>query len=257
MSGILRATSAAALALPLLAPTAAYADRWSSPDEIGDVEGWTYDPEPKPCGTFIDVDGSAETNSDITRLSVRHTRRAVILTTRVARLDRRLEQSVSLYVRSEDRGWWLDVDRFKTHSGNWRVMTFMAREPKLPDPDDVEGCGIGISLIDVGCRTTGTVDFEHDLIRLTVPRQCMGNPRWVRVGADASQFVEPEDPDSEAWTTFSDEWDDGVELSPWMPPFGPRVRATVGAPTGAAKTDTSRGQERHFVVRRDGILTRR
>lgn len=263
MSRVLRAACAAVLSLVLLAPTVAHADRWTSPDEIGDVEGWTYDPEPKPCGTDIEVDGSDESNTDITGLAVRHTRRTMIITTRFAGLEPGLEQWVALYVRSDDGGWWLDVDRFQTRSGSWRVTTFMAEEPRLPDPDDVEGCGIGIALMDVGCRTEPLVDFDRDLIRLVVPRRCMGNPRWVRVGADAYRFVEPTDPDDESFTVFSDEWDGGVELSYWMPPFGPRVRATTGALLGdpavgdPAVAPSTRGQRRHLVVRDGDIFARR
>lgn len=256
MPGMFRAAGAAALTLSLLAPTAAYADHWASTDAERDVEGWRYDPEPKPCGEFIEVDGTAETHEDITRLSVRHTRRAMIVTTRFRDLDRTLEHTLSLYVRSAERGWWLDVDRYQNRNGHWRVLTFMAREPKLPDPDDIEGCGIGISLTDIGCRISHEVDFDADRISLVVPRGCMGNPRWVRVGADAYRFVEPEDP-AHPWTTFSDEWDGGVELSPWMPPFGPRVPATKGAQIGGTLAKQATGERRKIVVRRDGIITRR
>jgi len=258
MSRVLRAAGAAALSLALLVPNAASADRWSGTDDVGDVEGWTYDPEPEPCGTDIEVDGSAEANTDITGLTVRHTRRSMMITTRFVELDPALEQWVALYVRSADGGWWLDVDRFQRRNGTWRVTTFMAREPKLPDPDDVDGCGIGIGLFDIGCRLQREVDFDRDLIRLAVPRRCMGNPRWVRVAADAYRFVEPENPDDEAWTTFSDEWDGGAELSYWMPPFGPRVHATAGAAfADPAVAPATRGQRRHVVVRGDDIFARR
>src|SRR5690349_12556187 len=70
----------------LLAPTAAHAERWVGGDAAGDVEGWHFDPEPAPCGTYTDVDASANTNQDITGLVVNHKRREVRLVVRFADL---------------------------------------------------------------------------------------------------------------------------------------------------------------------------
>lgn len=143
MSRVLRAACAAVLSLVLLAPTVAHADRWTSPDEIGDVEGWTYDPEPKPCGTDIEVDGSDESNTDITGLAVRHTRRTMIITTRFAGLEPGLEQWVALYVRSDDGGWWLDVDRFQTAAGPGGSRRSWRRSPGCRIPTMSKGAGSG------------------------------------------------------------------------------------------------------------------
>jgi hypothetical protein len=248
----------AALVISLVAPAIAHADRWTGADDAGDVEGWFYDPEPEPCGLDTEVDASGETNEDITRLRVRHTRRTMIVTTKFRDLRRPLEQAMSLYVRTGRRGWWLDVIRFRDSDGAWRVLTFMTREPELPDPDDIDGCGIFIILTDVGCRTSHKIDFAGDRFRLVVPRRCMRNPRWVRVAADSDRFVEPEDPDEPGWTTFSDEWDDGVELSPWMPPFGPRVPAAEGALVGSPRWAHARsGERREYFVSPDRNFTRR
>lgn len=260
MSRILRTAGAAALSLALLAPTAAHADRWSGTDEVGDVEGWQYDPEPEPCGTFTDLDGSAETNNDIVRLSVRHHRRAMVITTRFRALDPALEQMLFLYVRTSTGGWWLDLTRFEDAPGRWRVHTFLGAEPDLPDPDDIpdDQCGFGVIIHGEPCKIRRDVDFERDRIRLAVPRRCIDNPRWVRVGASAYRWVEPADPDHATSTSFHDDWDGGTELSPWMPPFGPRVRATAGADMGAARAaPAASGDRGAFVVRRDGIITRR
>lgn len=260
MSRILRAAGAAGLALALLAPAAAYADGWSGPDQAGDVRGWHYDPEPEPCGTDTEVDGSAEANEDITRLGVRHTRGAVVITTRFVDLDPGLEQAAFLYMRTNLGGWWLHVDRFERQPGNWRMFTFLAEEPDLPHPDDIESeCGaVGIILLGEPCRMARTVDFDLELIRLRVPRSCIGNPRWVRVGVTAHRWIDPADPEDRSSTTFYDDWDGGVELSPWAPPYGPRVRATRGAQMGAAPaTSATTGERRRIVVRRDGLITRR
>ncbi len=258
MSRILRAAGAAGLALALLAP-AAHADRWSSTDGAGDVRGWHFDPEPKPCGTDTEVDGSAEANEDITRLIVRHTRRNMVVTTHFRDLDAGLEQMVTVYLRTATGGFWLDVERFQGARGKWRIITFLSKAPRYPDPEDINECGgFGIISFDIGCRIQREIDADQDFLRVTVPRNCLKNPRWVRVGADAYGFVEPEDPEDQSFTVFSDDWDGGTVLTKWQISYGPRVPATAGASTEAPSvTPTTTGERRHVVVRRDGLITRR
>ena len=77
---LLRGVIAALAVIAVLAPAAAHAERWAGGDPRGDVEGWHFDPEPEPCGTDTQIDATQNTNSDITRLVVRHTRTAVQLT---------------------------------------------------------------------------------------------------------------------------------------------------------------------------------
>ncbi len=254
MPRILRPT-VAALALVLLTPAAASSDSWLTADDRRDVVGYSWDPEPQPCGTSTDVDSSAETNVDITGLGVRHTRRAVVITTRFRDLGSAHGQTVDLAVRSSTGGWELGFYRLDPDDGGWDTFTDLTTEPDYPDPDDVPECGSFIIDSDwIPCRIGRDVDFAKNLIRLSVPRNCMRNPRWVRVGVNTYDFI---DDGSGSYTYFWDEWDGGTAVSPWLPPIGPRVRATAGAPIGATRTDTSRGQERHFVVRRDGIFTGR
>lgn len=259
MLRILRAGGTAALALALLVPTAAHADRWSGTDETGDVEGWHYDPEPEPCGTSTDVDGAAQANEDFTRLGVRHTRRSVVVTAKFRDLDAELEQMVTVYIRTPRGGFWLDLVRYQARSGKWRVITFLAEAPRYPDPDDVDECGgFGFFSWDIGCRKGRELNFAEDYVRLTVPRTCIENPRWVRIGADSSRFVEPEDPSDESFTVFSDEWDGGTVLTKWKISYGPRVHATAGAATEVRRQlPTRTGERRHVVVLPDGIFARR
>jgi hypothetical protein len=35
----------------------------------------------------------------------------------------------------------------------------------------------------VSCKTTRKIDYAANTTLLTIPRRCLGNPRWVRVGA--------------------------------------------------------------------------
>jgi hypothetical protein len=245
----------AALALSLLAPAVAHADRWSSPDETGDVEGFNYDPEPAPCGTITDLDGSADTNTDISRIGVRHTRRAVVVTTRFRDIKSAREQNLSINLRASTGGYELDLYREAPSSGAWHVYSDLWTEPDYPDPDDVPECqGFGVISDGVRCRVEHEIDFADELIRLSLLRTCIGNPRWVRVAAQTSRFVDQ----GSTFDLYFDEWDDGVKLNYWLPPFGPRVRARDGAPIGGTRTAPAIGGERrHLFVSRDGIIARR
>jgi hypothetical protein len=72
------------------------------------------------------------------------------------------------------------------------------------------------------------VDAKADVVRLTVPRTCIGSPRWVRTGTlllSASGDVTS--PDSEmkidiaGMDTISDAWWNNPNS---LPPLGPKVR---------------------------------
>lgn len=259
MPRILRAAGAAALpaalVAALLAPTAAVADSWRVTDPRGDVAGWHYDPEPEPCGTSTVVDASDQGNVDITGLGVRHTRRAVVLTTRFRELDPDQGQMVDLAIRSSTGGWELDLYRDAPGDGGWQTYSSLNREPKYPDPDDLEECeGFGIVIDVTPCGIGRDVDFAKDLVRLSVPRSCLGNPRWVRVGVGTYDFI---DDGGGSFTYFSDEWDGGTVVSPWLPPIGPRVRATRGATVGEERARPASEERRRYVVRDGRIFGRR
>jgi hypothetical protein len=71
-------------------------------------------------------------------------------------------------------------------------------------------------------------EVRNDVVRGTIPRRCLDNPRWVRTGAVLMVSTDPGDPDSDDQTidvaglsTISDEmWQDDSSL----PPLGPKVR---------------------------------
>ncbi|UMG92926.1 hypothetical protein [Nocardioides sp. TF02-7] len=224
----LRAVLAAALALLLLLPATAQAERWTSPDPRGDVEGWHFDPDPEPCGTVTDLDGSAEVNSDITRVTVRHGRRPVEVTVRFRDLVHALEQSVWIHFRTPRAGWRLSVYRWEETPGKFDTFVFLGRDPKGRGPGEADDCGSSvISWIGDGCRVQRRVHLAEDYLRVSVPRRCLRDPRWVRVAVRAHQWVDPDDPADESSSSFSDEWDGGTRLSRWLPPFGPRVRVAA------------------------------
>jgi hypothetical protein len=239
----------------LFSPTAAHAERWVGTDAAGDVGGWQLSPEPEPCGTFTEYDAPENTNDDITRVVVRHTRSAVQLKVRLRDLDPALEQQVTIHLATASRGWFLDIDRWEGRGGKFQVMAFLAKEPNYPDLEDIEDeCGtFGFVSGEVRCRVRPEVDLKANLVRATVPRSCLKNPRWVRVGVDAYGFVEPADPEDETFGGLSDEW--GVRdetTAPFMPPFGPKVRTPPRAKLGASPVEagsTGPSSPRSYLVR--------
>lgn len=240
-------------------PGAAHADRWSSPDDSGDVHGMHHDPEPAPCGTVTEVDGSEETNDDITRLRVRHAGSSVHIRARFRDLDPDLEQQLAFHIATGRGRWMLLLDRWENASGQVRVRTFLGEEPEEPDEEDVDECG-GYAVIILGypCRIGREIDLEGNVVSVAVPRSCLRRPGWVRVGLDAMSFVEPTDPDDTAVSVFSDAWGVSGSTDSWLPPYGPRVLAPHGAAVApAADPDHPAGSRRllglpgggHRVVR--------
>lgn len=232
MIRLLRRAAVAVLALPIVLPAGpAHAERWSAPDASGNVEGWHYDPEPAPCGTMTDVDGSADANDDITRLTVRHEADEVWIAVAFRDLDRTLEQSLSLHVAvPEGRGWMVQVDRVKARKGRFQVWYFFAKEIPEPDPEELDECGGGlVSTVGRACRIRPLVDFATDRIRVAVPRRCLRDPEWVRVGARSYGWP-TYDPAAGSYGGFHDEWGTPEEgASEWLPPFGPEVSVSSAA----------------------------
>jgi hypothetical protein len=243
----------AALAVAtVLAPAAAHAERWAGGDPRGDVQGWHFDPEPQPCGTTSEIDATQNTNSDLTGLVVRHNRTAVRLSLRFRDLDPALEQATMIHIATTARrGWFLIIDRFRGRSGNFRVVSYLAKEPNYPDPEDLgDGCGnFGFFVTSSPCRIRPEIDLDADVVTATVRRSCLGNPRWVRVGVDAFGWVDPEDPHDKSFISYSDEWgvrDDSA--SPWLPPFGPKVRAPSRSRPATPAESLAEPRRHRFVI---------
>ncbi|MEP9365025.1 hypothetical protein ABLE68_18825 [Nocardioides sp. CN2-186] len=239
MSRMLRVTLIGLMApfVLIAAAQSAQAERWHGADPGGDVIGSHYDPAPEPCGTFTDVDGSTDTNDDITDLTVRHTRKVVTITVGFEDLDPTLEQYLTIHVGTPLlRGWSIDVSRSPAgKSRPPKVTTDLSKEPRFPDPtdppDDPDGCGWFTSVIDVSCRRLHTdVDLDADLVRVSVPRTCLRNPPWVRVGVTSTGFVNGAD---QTFSVFYDWWGTPEEgESSWLPPLSPPVPAGPGPQNG-------------------------
>lgn len=59
------------------------------------------------------------------------------------------------------------------------------------------------------------VDYAKDVVRVWVPRRCLGDPRWVRIGAATSTWVEDEETEGilSRWDEALRTGEDGKEPS--------------------------------------------
>ena len=204
-------------ALVVGVPATASADAWSGVEPAGDVHGSTFDAEPPPCGTTTAWNATANTTNDITKLVVNHTTERVMLTLRLRDLRWRGANMTMFAIRTNERGYILNVDRHRTGG---RTNLFLARQPTdIPEPDE---CG-GVALMfgDLGCRRlTGEIAPDRDVVRVSIPRRCLSTPRWVQAGASNYRFEE----DGRA---FHDRWAPaGSDESSFFGPYGPRVRSS-------------------------------
>ena len=169
-------------------------------------------------------------------------------------LDPALEQVSMIHIATTARrGWFLVIDRFKGRSGNFRVQSFLAKEPNYPDPEDTgDECGnFGFFSFGTPCRTRPEVDLDANVVRASIARSCLRNPRWVRVGVDGFGWVDSEDGTS---VGYSDHWGTRNEAaSPWLPPFGPKVRAPSRSRATTPAESLGEVRRRGFVIS-DGRL---
>lgn len=161
-----RSLAVALAALTCLAGAPAYAGTGVQRDPARDVVA----DGPTP-GTV--VPDRRQTSADITRLTVRHTERVVAL-----RLDLRdLPPGVAhdptwgvvWQVRAEGRRTPLDLMVLRLD--RWDDVVLDGRLPRRCPRRNAPG------------PFHATVSTRHDHVGLTIPRACLGNPRWVQVGA--------------------------------------------------------------------------
>ena len=210
-----------------------------------------FDSDPAPCGTVSELDGSSDTNDDVTRLTVRHSRTDLDHLVRFQDLDETLEQSITFSIRTPRRDWALDIDRFETKPGKFRIMADLSRRPKPPDPDELGECGSWGYITEAIQCGRPEFDFDVDIVRMTLPRYCLASPRWVRVGVGASSFSGTYEPEHLSFDAYDDHWGVAASDSSWYL-YGPKVHAAPGAQKAAPSnlsrvTNSSTGLRRSFV----------
>lgn len=72
----------------------------------------------------------------------------------------------------------------------------------------------------VRCALSHTFDYQHNLARIDLPRECLGNPEWVRLGATASGYLTEHEFAEEFGEDVAQK--DGYEFAA-LPPLSPRL----------------------------------
>ncbi|WP_244929994.1 hypothetical protein [Nocardioides sp. W7] len=152
-------TALTLLATPVVAAGSAQAGSWSHRDAKGDVVRGSA------AGDGA-VEDPSDQATDITRLKVNHGPGKV---------------TVTLVVRDLKGGDHAVVGRLVTPEGDYSVTYLRSADLKMFTlTDDAAGADTP----DVPCRGKRiSFDASGDRIRITVPRTCLGSPKWVRVGA--------------------------------------------------------------------------
>jgi hypothetical protein len=215
---VIRTVQSLVVLAPLLllgVGSAAGAIDYTDRDPRGDVEGWDWNPDPKPCGTSEQVEPEDGRKGDIRRLSVRTEDGVLKFRLRFRDMPALRRLYITFPVRTRDRDFTIDVFRVRK-----RTHVHLLREKPLPEPEPGVECYA--VLLDAGsksCKNLGaSLSPRTDRARVRLPITCMGDPRWVRVGADASYNTDG--------ASFSDTWapPGSTPEGSWGHVYGPRVR---------------------------------
>jgi hypothetical protein len=155
-------TVAVAAVVPLL-PAAAYADRYTHADPAGDVastvgQSDTYTPAPER------VEG------DVISSTVKHGARTVVMTLVYRDLSDSAEVDGHVYfVHTSKMNRVVRLYANSTNPGGKAVLT-KANGKK------------------VSCHVRRHIDYNLNTAKVIVPRSCLGQPRWVKVGMGSVMF---------------------------------------------------------------------
>jgi hypothetical protein len=154
---------AACTGLAVLVPTPAHAGSYVLPDATGDVGS------SKDDGPYVRTPSRAE--GDVRSSAVSHARRRVVVTVAYRQLSQTTQITGQIARLRTNRGRVRDVVVY-AQPGNWGGRTSMEK----PSGRRVK------------CRVGMSIDYAADRITVSVPRKCLGRPRWVRVGIGAVTF---------------------------------------------------------------------
>ena len=216
MRSLQRALTSATLAAALLgvSTTAAHADRWWGRDAARDVTQFTFTPEPPPCGTWEVTTQAQDNATDLVGLSVVHGRDDVVLRAHYRDLTAFADRYVSFTLATDGRDFEVALSEQRRRgpvAELWSAPT---------EPDVVDGCGTySVILTGGGCDVESQVLLERDVIVVTVPRDCIGDPRWVRAGVVDQRSIGARFR-GDAWGLTGE----GTETDLADVPLSPRVR---------------------------------
>jgi len=159
---------------------------------------------------------------DITGLRVDHGEDSVVVAVALRDVARRdAETSYDLALRAPGKTFHVEV--FRGRGG--RVEVSLSTVHLGHDPD-APACGPVLVANERDCpEAAGEVDPRSNRVTVTLPRQCLGVPAWVQVGATAVGFDPGQLTSSNIITVVADAWGPDDVSTRLLPRFGPRVDA--------------------------------
>lgn len=157
------AAAAAVAVLPLTASPVSAA-QLTLTDARGDmwfIEEGSTEPDPAPAARV----------GDFVRATFRHTDRRVEVRSKfveLRRAGRRFQMFVTM--RDQDRRETIAMVRTSRQDRNGRTRLFTGRGQ------------------DIACNVRHRVNYARNTVRISFPRRCVGNPRWLRFQATSSQY---------------------------------------------------------------------
>ena len=222
-----------ALTLLLTSTAGATAATWSAKDPRADVRGIRIQVDVaarrKACDGPHGYRVPDDRRRDITSLTVDHGSDLVVLTLGMRDVTRPdANTSYYLHVRTPTAAYQLYVMRGVDPlpgGDDPGVYVFFSEEPDFPAPGEIKDCQFATTSLGLPCDgLVGDVDVRLDEVRVTIPRRCLRDPRWVRVAAESSGSTRLTR--AGHLTIFSDFWAPrGVQRHGFLPPFGPRVHS--------------------------------
>jgi hypothetical protein len=185
-------------------PTAAAAEQWTHRDATGDVVQFTYDFESVRTTTELPDDVS----TDVRRLTITHAPHELRISMRVEDIVRGTRVA-ELHVRTAE-GRRFEVTAYAVRTRAFSGPYIIA----VPTRERVRCSGQSASL-----------DPDTDKVSVTLPRRCLGDPRWVQVGATYATEGEFESEVEEGHFNYFENIDDALrEGVRYRPVMSPRVR---------------------------------
>ncbi|GAA1538469.1 hypothetical protein [Nocardioides humi] len=140
--------------------------------------GWTYDDEAGDVATTIVTETSISTsvvpeqeNGDIVRVVAKHKARKV---------------TIAVRVRTRLTGPFALSSAIRTPGGRFLLMS-----TRIPGMGGTEMMDFKSKSEDPTVRCRGlkrTLNGDRTVIRISIPRSCLGNPRWFRFSVGLSTF---------------------------------------------------------------------
>ena len=218
MQRLVRTGFVAAVAAAVIAANAAQAsaDHWWGRDRVADVQQIRISMDPPPCGSAELSTPRQDVATDIVGLSVTHGRQAVVVRAHLRQLGAWRHRLMTFPLATDGRDFEISVSSWNRRVPRAELLT----APTTPEQSD---CGIyttvqtGIPCEDLRLQKVPT----RDLVRLTVPRVCIGEPRWVRAGLQVQRNLDGGRARLDVWGS------DGLSLSLDPIPLSPKLRYNV------------------------------